>query len=29
MIPLTLVRWEMTGYDDEVREHWGSMIGLE
>jgi hypothetical protein len=29
MIPLTLVRWEMTGYDDEVREHWGQLIGLE
>lgn len=29
MIPLTLLRWEMTGYDDQVREHWGEVVGLE
>ena len=29
MIPLTLLRWEMTGYDDQVREHWGEIVGLK
>jgi len=29
MIPLTLLRWEMTGYDDQVREYWGQIVGLE
>ena len=29
MIPLTLLRWEMTGYDDQVREYWGQVVGLE
>jgi uncharacterized protein (DUF885 family) len=29
MIPLTMLRWEMTGYDDQVREHWGEIIGLK
>jgi hypothetical protein len=29
MIPLTLLRWEMTGYDDQVREHWGKIVGLD
>jgi hypothetical protein len=29
MIPLTLLRWEMTGYDDQVREYWGKVVGLE
>ena len=29
MIPLTLLRWEMTGYDDQVREYWGEVVGLE
>jgi hypothetical protein len=29
MIPLTLLRWEMTGYDDQVRKYWGEIIGLK
>ena len=27
MVPLTLVRWEMTGYDDEVRALWREATG--
>ena len=27
MIPLSLIRWEMTGYDDEVRELWPVVTG--
>ena len=23
MIPISLIRWEMTGLDDEVRRFWG------
>jgi uncharacterized protein (DUF885 family) len=22
MIPMSLIRWEMTGYDDEIKELW-------
>jgi uncharacterized protein (DUF885 family) len=22
MIPISLIRWEMTGYDDEIKELW-------
>ncbi|MEM9304953.1 MAG: DUF885 family protein, partial [Pseudomonadota bacterium] len=28
LIPLTLVRWEMTGYDDEIRPLWEAATGL-
>ena len=27
MIPLTLIRWEMTGADDEVRSLWREATG--
>jgi len=23
VIPVSLVRWEMTGYDDEIKKLWG------
>jgi uncharacterized protein (DUF885 family) len=29
MIPLTLIRWEMTGADDEVRALWREATGKE
>ena len=29
MIPLTLIRWEMTGADDEVRALWKEATGEE
>ena len=29
MIPLTLIRWEMTGQDDEVRAIWREAAGAE
>ena len=29
MIPLTLIRWEMTGADDEVRSLWREATGRE
>ena len=29
MIPLTLLRWEITGYDDQVRNYWGEVVGLD
>ena len=29
MIPLTLIRWEMTGADDEVRPLWREATGRE
>ena len=29
MIPLTLLRWEITGYDEQVRQHWGDLVGME
>jgi len=27
IIPISLIRWEMTGYDDEVRELWEDVVG--
>lgn len=27
MIPVTLLRWEMTGYEDEVRKIWEDVVG--
>jgi hypothetical protein len=27
IIPVTLIRWEMTGHDDEVKELWAEVVG--